>query len=390
MPRQPLAIGHHGKISRKQQPSGLWRASCRHRDDDGATRQVTATGRTGAAAERRLLRSLDTRGAAGSAELTSESRIRDLAPIWWEEFTDRDRAVNTRIRYKDILDRIVLPGIGAWQIHEARVSRLNRFMKKVRDDHGATTAKLMKAVLFGLLSVAVANDVIEANPMREVQQVRITPKAVRALTVEEVAELRAGLTDWQQHTGKAGRPRPNDLLDVIDIMLATGCRIGEALAIRWEDVDLGAEHPTVTIQGTVVYVPHEGVIWQKHPKSAGSQLTYRLPRFAVNMLLRRQVRQGRRNAYDVVFPSASGTLRDPNNYRKQWRAARAGIGFEWVTPHTFRKSVGTIVANAEGLTAASHQLGHSSESVTSKHYVQRRDLAPDRAELLEAFGDAPV
>lgn len=148
MPRQPLAIGHHGKISRKEQSSGLWRASCRYRDDDGITRQVTATGRTGAAAERRLLKSLDNRGAAGSAELTSESRIRDLAPIWWEEFTDRDRAVNTRIRYKDILDRIVLPGIGAWQIHEARVSRLNRFMKKVRDDHGATTAKLMKAVLF--------------------------------------------------------------------------------------------------------------------------------------------------------------------------------------------------------------------------------------------------
>ena len=35
----------------------------------------------------------------------------------------------------------------------------------------------------------------------------------------------------------------------------------------------------------------------------------------------------------MVFPSATGTVRDPSNYRKQWRTAREAIGFEWVTPH---------------------------------------------------------
>lgn len=87
-----------------------------------------------------------------------------------------------------------------------------------------------------------------------------------------------------------------------------------------------------------------------------------------------------------MFPSATGTLRDPGNFRKQWRAARDDIGFQWVTPHTFRKSVGTLLANAEGMASASAQLGHSNEQVTSRHYVQKTHEAPDMTALLQAFG----
>lgn len=65
---------------------------------------------------------------------------------------------------------------------------------------------------------------------------------------------------------------------------------------------------------------------------------------------------------------------------------RAGFGFDWVTPHTFRKSVGTILANTEDLAAASRQLGHASERVISKHYVHRAVGAPNFSRVLEAFG----
>lgn len=78
----------------------------------------------------------------------------------------------------------------------------------------------------------------------------------------------------------------------------------------------------------------------------------------------------------VVFPLSTGTLRDPSNFRTQWRKARAAIGFEWVTPHTFRRTVATRLADAEGLAAASAYLGHSNEAITAGHY---RAKAPDAA-----------
>lgn len=125
---------------------------------------------------------------------------------------------------------------------------------------------------------------------------------------------------------------------------------------------------------------------QDPPKCSGSRQTFRLPQFAVNMLLRRQVQQLEANPHDVIFPSAVGTLRDPGNFRKQWRKAREAIGFGWLSPHTFRKSIGTVLANTEGLAAAQRQLGHSSDRVTSKHYVERAHTAPDMSDILETFG----
>lgn len=83
-----------------------------------------------------------------------------------------------------------------------------------------------------------------------------------------------------------------------------------------------------------------------------------------------------------AFFSATGTLQDPSSFRAQWRTAAAAIGFPWVTPHTFRKTVAARVADVEGLAAASAYLGHSHEAVTAGHYRARaRDAADMRAPL---------
>jgi integrase len=45
------------------------------------------------------------------------------------------------------------------------------------------------------------------------------------------------------------------MADIIDLMLATGARIGEILAVRWVDVALDAARPTLTINGTTKTEP---------------------------------------------------------------------------------------------------------------------------------------
>lgn len=388
MPRPPLPLGSWGKISRDQPAPGAWRAMCRFRDFDGVTRKVEARSTTGAKAERELIAKLQDRAAPAGQDITGVMRVSELVPLWWSEFEEQDRAINTRKRYRQTLDLHVIPALGNLRIRECTVSRVDRFLKALRVSSGDASAKLAKTVLAAALGLAVRHGALESNPLRDVAAIPSKKSTVRALTVTEVVALRTGLATWQEEDLRDGRRRrPTDLLDVIDVMLATGCRISEALAVRWKDIDLG-ENPTLTISGAVIYDAGTGMVLQDHPKSSGSRQTYRLPQFAVNMLLRRQVEQLEGNPYDVVFPSATGTLRDPNNYRKQWRTAREAIGFDWVSPHTFRKSVGTILANTEGLAAASRQLGHASEQVTSKHYVQRTVEAPDFSRVLEAFGGA--
>jgi len=52
----------------------------------------------------------------------------------------------------------------------------------------------------------------------------------------------------------------------------------------------------------------------------------------------------------VIFPSTAGTLRDPDNFNKQWRTVRDQLGAPDVTSHSFRKSVATLIDD-DGLSA---------------------------------------
>ncbi|MEV8183385.1 site-specific integrase [Specibacter sp. NPDC078692] len=321
-------------------------------------------------------------------EIGPEMQLRELSRIWWAEFEDLGRAANTSKRYRELLDTHILPGTGELTIREANVNSLDRFLKTIRTNSGATTAKMCKTILSGMLSLATRHGAISANPLREVAKIPIVVKEVRALTLEEVIALRKGVYEWQQPTGRPNGLHEKDILDVVDIMLATGARIGEALAIHWADVDLETEKPTLTINGTVIKVKGtSGLQIQDHPKSSNSRQRYFLPSFAVEMLRKRQADTARSNDLGLVFASSVGTIRDPNGFRKQWREVREALGYDWVTPHTFRKSVGTILANTQGIAAATAQLGHSDEKITSKHYVQKTHEAPDHTEVLQAFGD---
>jgi Phage integrase family len=127
--------------------------------------------------------------------------------------------------------------------------------------------------------------------------------------------------------------------------------------------------------GTLVYVKGKGFFRQEWTKNDAGYRMIVLPRFAVGMLLARKL---------------VGTWLSPNNVRRQWRQARAETNLEWVTPHTFRKTVATLIDKEADTKSAAAQLGHASEEITDKYYIAKPVLAPDVSEILEQLGAAGV
>ncbi|MCP3423851.1 hypothetical protein [Nocardioides pinisoli] len=76
--------------------------------------------------------------------------------------------------------------------------------------------------------------------------------------------------------------------EIIDLLLATGCRIGEVLALRWTDIDLSATPPTVSISGTIKTETGKGTFRKAKPESDASKRTIALPPFAVAVRRARQ------------------------------------------------------------------------------------------------------
>ena len=49
----------------------------------------------------------------------------------------------------------------------------------------------------------------------------------------------------------------------------------------------------------------------------------------------------------------------------------------WVTPHSFRRTVATVVRDGLGVELAQQQLSHAKPSTTEAHYLQRHTRGPD-------------
>ncbi|MBF6065031.1 tyrosine-type recombinase/integrase [Nocardia terpenica] len=398
MARQPLAIGTYGKISCKQQPNGSYRASTRYRDDDGETRTVQAFGPTKGKAEFNLKEKLKKRDHGKGKTITPDTKLSELADLWLADLEYENRTSETSIdHYREEIDVStdkrarkgtikIKSALGGVRVREATTSRLDRHLKKVAQV-GAEKARIHRVILSGMMGLAVRHDAIDQNPVRDVSRIHRTKQKPRTADLETLERLRAQLKTWQ--SGKAipgtaaythGPKRSQTILDIAEVLMGTGVRFGEVLAIRWCDLDLAAEVPRLTVCGTITrrkgQPKGEGLIRQEWTKTEAGYRSITLPPFAVDTLMRRKL-DAVPNKLDLVFPTRTGGIYDPNNFRRTWREAR-GTEFAWVTPVTFRKTVATLIANDHDDKGAASQLGHSDDGATArKYYIEKPHEAGD-------------
>ena len=374
--RPPLPVGTWGDVTTHPTRSGRWEARARFRDHDGRTRQVRRTATTPRAAKAALTTALRDRGRTHGQDLTADSTLTAAATMWRP--TLEGKASATRTAYTRALDRDLLPAMGGRRLREITTQTVEQTITTLTNRRGASTARIARGVLTQVLAMAVRLDAIDHNPATASTPVRTRKTQARALTPAQVATVRDAVRTYQS------RPMSQaDILDVIDMQLATGMRIGEALALRWQDVDLAT--PTVTVTGTVAMTdttPHRP-FRQDHPKTTTSRRTIPLPRFGVEVLMRRQVELPASTS-GLVFPSARDTARDPGSVRKSLARALDGTGLEWVTTHTFRRTVATVIRDPE---VAAQVLGHDGQGVIDR-YIERTPTVPDVTALLDAFSQS--
>jgi integrase len=361
-----------------------YRARAKVRDMDGKVRDVERYAATKAAARRVLEEALRERvtPAAADAAIRPGSLVKDAAEVWRSDvLTTSDRlSTNTKKVYGSTLNlHVVSGGLANLTVREVKVASVERALTEIATASGPGAAKLARSVLRAVLDLAVKHDAIPLNPVRSVGHVNVPRQAEgkrdrrRAFTREE----RDAVLAFADGDPIAQR---RDLPDLLAFMAGTGARIGEACGLRWADLDLGTG--TAKLGALPVRVPGEGLRIQEHGKTEGSTRTVRLPSWLVARLLARQV-AAEGNAWDVVFPSALGKLRDTTNTTKHVRALLDAAGFGWATGHTFRKSVATFL-DAAGVSGreTANQLGHKRPSMTMDVYMDRTTVTEQAATVL--------
>jgi integrase len=375
--RPPMALESWGKIARFDH-YGTPAARASVRDSDGKIRRMIRTGRTHAEAERLLTIALRERLVPTYEAVTRESDLASLSAEWLKEVRRDKRAIATVSRYESTVRSHVRP-VGLLRIREATVPRLQRLVNDVVDNSGPAAALLVIVVLKGMFELAIRSGALDENPVAHVKGPRRERRPVVAPGLDEIQMLRGLLAAHDQRI-VAGGTALRDLADIGDVLLGTGARIGEIMALTWPHVDL--DEGAVTIASTVVRIAGEGITIQGFPKSEASVRRLFVPDFTRNVLVRR-----RAESYcELVFPSSTGTPRWPENVRYQWSNALRGSPLEGLTPRACRKAVATFLEEQEDLEAAAGQLGNGSTAVTKRFYVRTRIDRADHSGKLNKLG----
>jgi integrase len=413
--RPPLPLGTYGKILFLAQPSGQVKARVKFRDFDGRVRQVGRVAPSRAAAERALKADLANRQAVSSGvALTGATRMTALADAWIK--ADHGWSTGTQRTYRSVVNKQVKPAFGQLCIREVTPGVVGRALSAIAKNSGPGAAKTARACLSGMFALAIQDGAIAVNPVRDsTAKITTGKRAPRALTVDESSRL-------VELFRSSDRAADLDLPDLVDWMLATGCRIGEALALRYGTNGdgkpiLDPEARTWEVNATVVRISGAGLTIQPRPKTTAGWRVIALPRFAAKLLHDRRTTARLGVDSDVVFTAPlAGTLRDPTNVSGDLRhlldsfecETCAGTGYQlnedgsfktepsrrrircaegpwsWVTSHTFRKSVATRLDEA-GLTPrqVADQLGHANPSMTLDVYFGRQVVSAEAARVLD-------
>jgi integrase len=379
-------VGTCGRIFFRPTVSGKIEARARYRDWDGTSRLVQATARTERAAERVLKAKLLDRADVDcrSGAVNADSLFRDLGDYWLEDLRTEGRvAQRTLENYEWVLRKVVLPAFGDLALREIGVARCDRFIKTLAKK-SYSRAKQARNVLRSALGLAVRHEVIPRNPVDGTARLHKPPHIPDAMTPAEVEAVRFAVGYWELGLSQSG-PKPDGQLSVIiEIMLGTSARIGEALALRVRDADLTGDPATIEIAGTITNVKGKTAYRQDHPKTARSTRVVAIPSFTVRAVKRRLAQLEDQSPDALLFCSRNGTQLATNNVRRQLRHVLKLAGIEGVTPHSFRRAVATEVNNAANVELAAELLGHADPKITIAHYVRRdHTVNPITAQLLE-------
>ncbi|MCB8815727.1 tyrosine-type recombinase/integrase [Desulfosporosinus shakirovi] len=176
------------------------------------------------------------------------------------------------------------------------------------------------------------------------------------------------------------RARKSSSFLTLLVMLYTGMRVGEALALKWRNVDL--ERGEIRIRENFQRVktpngPKKTELVVGPPKTRAGRRVIPLPQFIVNELIKLKEKQEKAkedwdDAYidkDLVFCIENGNYREPRNFTRSFYNIRDKAGVSPINLHGLRHTYATMLFE-KGVPAktVSVLLGHTDVSVTLNIY----------------------
>jgi integrase len=333
-----------GSITRRR--DGRWQASLQA---DGHRRFVYGKTRQECAAKLDALKRQAAR--AGVLPDPGKRTLDDLLDAWLDAKSPILKP-RTLADYQAICTRYLRPALGKVRLNKLTPDRIHRLYARYQANGQGRTALKVYRALSQALALAVRWGWLANNPCERVDVPRYRPERKGVWTAKELRRFLDGTADHPLHP--------------LWVFLATtGCRLGEALALTWADVDLVAG--TITVTKSAQRINGQWVTTE--PKTQAGTRTIAVPAETVAALRRQATYRLAHGAGPLVFGNELG--QPLTNGRIAWHMRQGchRLGLPSLSPHGLRHLHASLLL-AEGLPLpeVSRRLGHANPSITAQVY----------------------
>jgi integrase len=298
------------------------------------------------------------RSALPSARLTVGAFLFD----WLEGEHKYNIAHSTYKRYLALLVHHVEPVIGGLELQKTTPSDITKVISSMREaGQSPRSQQQARALLSVGLGEAENKGYIALNPVKKVRIPINRGREIEPLGIEDVKRL----LETYKGTYMSAR---------LHIALLAGLRQGEALGLRWTDIDF--DSATLEVRNQVQKIDGRlqltGLKTDRSRRfialTAGSLESLKQHRQIIEALKKMCGDSWQEN--DLVFPHIDGTFHPAILDYNAWKRCLRLCGIKQRRLHDARHTAATLMyGQGVGIEVISRALGHSSSAITSKLYV---------------------
>ena len=353
----------------QRKADGRWIATVSDGWQDGKRQRRVFTGTSPEAAMRKRADWLDLRRDGFETPKGRPPTVGEWMS-YWLNVPARDRvAVTTWEGYRSYVELRIVPYFDHVALPDLNEQMLEGFHRHLRRDLAAASVTQVHRIMSRALKVAVARGHIPRNPCLNVSPPPVERDEPEPPTAAEAARILGRCETW-----------PNGPRWVLAI--ATGIRQGEALALRWVDVELG-DPASITIRRSAAMVrgetedsgpahagrkrTQERIV--KAPKSRKSRRTIQVSATVVAALKVQRDRQVRNLGEDLVFTDEYGRPVHPRADYRDWHDLLDDLKIRRYRVHDLRHAAATyMLEDGQDIKVVSAIMGHATSHFTQQVY----------------------
>ena len=274
----------------------------------------------------------------------------------------------TQAGYESLLRSRVLPEFGDFELRRISTPRVRSWVAEMVEE-GLSPARVRQAlqVLHASLEVAVEDGLISRNPTDRVRAPTVRKRRQLFLNADQLDALAVAADAHQKGMG-----------GLIHLLGYAGLRWGEAVALRWENVDTARCRVEVNESATEI----AGRLEWGTPKTHEVR-TVIVPKFVIEGL-------GARGDGLVFTAPRGGLLRHSNFTRGVWTPACVASRMpEGLLIHDLRDTAASLaISTGASIKAVQRMLGHASAAMTLDTYgsLFEDDLEDLAARMQDRYG----